>query len=533
MCLKENREGTMADTFGNNNSRVHVRKQPSLTVNALSNWIALAVNVAIAFFLTPAILAHLGERRFGMWMLVSSVVGYFGLLRLGVGTGVFRYVPLFRGKGNQGQVNAVVSAGMAFYTIAGFVILITSFLCAGLIADFFQGGPELAILIRLFGLAAALECPSLIFDTAIRSYEGFVFANFVSMLGVILRAGALLGCIFMGYGLAPMGWTIVAVTFLALLAKGIAFKIYCPDVGLGIKKISFSVLKLLVLYGLIIMVESAGALLEFQSPKLIIGKTVSLEAVGFFAVVALLVRYYRVLILALTRVLMPRFSYLSGQNADEEILRLFLRGSKYVTIVTGVIALLLLSVGSSFISLWIQNDNIKQVIPAFTILTAGMLIFTSHQISGFLLYGMGKQKYLAMFAMIEGVSVCGLSLALSSRYGVTGVAVGASVPLILVRGLAQTVYVCRLANIGFLEYYAGCMLKPWTIAIALAIASYWLGVVNFAHTWVSLFLISGLIMVAYGAVVYATVIESEDKKRIKGLIFAGFSKLANSRDCRE
>lgn len=522
--MKESRDGTMADILSDNNSRVQIPKQPSLTLNALSNWVALAVNVAIAFFLIPAILAHLGEKRFGMWMLVSSVVGYFGLLRLGVGTGVFRYVPLFRGKGNADQVNAVVSAGMAFYTVVGFVILATSFFCAGLIADFFQGGQELAILIRLFGLAAALECPSLIFDTAIKSYESFVFANLVSISGAILRAGALFGCIFMGYGLVPMGWAIVVVTFLMLVGKGITFRICCPDVKLGRRKITLSVLKLLILYGLIIMVESVGALLEFQSPKLIIGKVVSLEAVGFFAVVVLLVKYYRVLIFALTHVLMPRFSYLSGQNASRKIQRLFFRGSKYVTCVAGMVALLLWSVGPSFLRLWIKNDSIKQAFPALIILSAGMLIAASHRISIDLLYGLEKQKYLATLALIEGISVCGLSLALSYRYGMTGVAVGASLPPILVRGLAQTIYVCRLTNISFVEYYTGSILKPWIIAVALAVACWLLGVINFANNWAFLFLISGLIMAAYGALIYVTVIEGEERNRIKGFIFAGFNK---------
>jgi O-antigen/teichoic acid export membrane protein len=89
----------MVDTAQDNHSRV--TKQPSLKLNALSNWVALAAGVAISFFLTPAILAHLGESRFGMWMLVYSIAGYFGLLQLALGTGVYRYVPLFRGKGEQ------------------------------------------------------------------------------------------------------------------------------------------------------------------------------------------------------------------------------------------------------------------------------------------------------------------------------------------------------------------------------------------------------------------------------------------------
>ena len=486
----------MADIFEDNRTRVQLPKQPSLKLNALSNWVVIAVNIAIGFFLTPAILAHLGERRFGMWMLVSSITGFFGLLQLGIGTGVLRYTPFYRSQGEMDKVGAIISTGMAFYGVVGFVILTTSLLFAGLIADYFQGGAELAALIRLFGLAAAFECPLLIFDAAIRGHEGFVFVNLVAILRVVLRAAALFSCIVMGYGLLAMGCVQVIVTLLGLIAIGFTFRIYCYDVKLGVGKITQPVLKLLMLYGLVILVEGVGGLLRSESPRLIIGKAVSLEAVGFFSIVALLVMYYRRLIEATTKVLMPRFTYLSGQNADEEIRRLFLRGSRYVTIVAGAVALLLWSVGPSFLLLWVKNDNIKQVVPALMVLTGATLVFVSHRISAELLYGLGKQKKLAVFAVIEGVSVFGLSLGLSYTYGMTGVAIGVAVPLIFVRGIIQIIYACRFLKISLCEYYTGCIFKPWTITIALAITSHWCGIANSANNWPSLFLASSLIMVA-------------------------------------
>lgn len=503
-----------------NNSQLPAQKRPSLKINALSNWVALGVNIIIGFFLTPAIFAHLGEKRFGMWMLVSSVVGYFGLLRLGVGTGVFRYVPLFRGKNHEDKVHAVVSTAMAFYIVIGVAIFVTLFLCAGLIADFFQGGPELSLLIRLVGLAAALECPSRILDTAIRSYEGFVFANLVSILGAALRAGALFGCIFMGYGLIAMGWAIVIVAFLGLLAVGMTFRSVCKEVHLSIKRISFSQLKMLVCFGIVIVIATGANLLTHECPKQITGKVVSLEALGLFGIAALLVSYYRQLIYALTKVLMPRFSYLSGQKADNEARQLFLRGSRYVTIVAGAVALLLWSVGPSFLRLWVKDDNINLAIPTLIILAAGTLVLLSHYTSIYLLYGFGQQKKIAALAIIEGISVFAISLVLSRKYGMTGVAVGVAVPLVLVRGIIQTIYVCRLVKVSFWTYYADRIFRPWMIAIILAIASYWLGVANLANTWLVLFLTSGLIILAYGTAVYLMVIENEEQHRMKTRVLA-------------
>jgi O-antigen/teichoic acid export membrane protein len=503
----------MGDTLRNDNSQVQVHKQRSLKLNALSNWFALGVNVAIGFFLTPAIFAHLGEKRFGMWMLVSSIVGYFGVLRLGVGTGVFRYVPLFRGKGDDDKVGAIVSTGVAFYTLAGFVIFMALFLCASPIANFFQGGQELANLIRVIGLAAALQCPSQIFDTAMRGHEGFVVANSIGVFCAILRAGALVGC----------------VNLLGLVARGIALRNSCKEVHFGIRQIGLAELKMLVCFGAAVLVGTLGEILAYQCPKQIVGKVVSLEALSLFGVAALLITYYRQLIYALVKVLMPRFGYLSGQDADSEILRLFLHGSRYVAIVAGAIALLLWVVGPSFLRLWLKNDNINQAVPALIILAAGTLVVLSHRVSVALMFGFGKQKTIATFMVIEGIFIFGLSLALSYKYGITGVAVGIAVPLILIRGVFQTVYVCRLIEISFRRYYWQCIFKPWIITAILVGLCYWLGITNLVNNWPFLFLISGLIMVVYGAAAFIAVLESEERHQIKRqvlTVLSGFNTLA-------
>src|SRR5215831_2659855 len=144
----------------------HSRKRPSLKWNAVSNFGGLAVSVAIGFFLTPAMLRYLGEKRFGIWTLVSSLVGYYGLLDFGVGSAVFRYVPLFHGQGNHHKVSAVISTSMAFYTILSLVIVGATQLLAGPIARFYEGGLDLTLLLRLVGLATALGLPTIVLNTS-------------------------------------------------------------------------------------------------------------------------------------------------------------------------------------------------------------------------------------------------------------------------------------------------------------------------------------------------------------------------------
>src|SRR3989339_219324 len=72
--------------------------RPSLPGSAMSNWLPLVVNTAIGLLLTPFLLSQLGERDYGVWVLVNSLVGYYGLLRMGVDTSIMRFLPFYAGK---------------------------------------------------------------------------------------------------------------------------------------------------------------------------------------------------------------------------------------------------------------------------------------------------------------------------------------------------------------------------------------------------------------------------------------------------
>ncbi|HPS02833.1 MAG TPA: hypothetical protein PLA90_14940, partial [Candidatus Sumerlaeota bacterium] len=63
-----------------------------LLINACSNWASLAVNVLVGFILTPFIIRHVGKGGYGILTLVWSVIGYYGLVNLGVRSAIMRYI---------------------------------------------------------------------------------------------------------------------------------------------------------------------------------------------------------------------------------------------------------------------------------------------------------------------------------------------------------------------------------------------------------------------------------------------------------
>ena len=82
-------------------------------VNAAANYGKMLVQIAAVFVLTPYIIAHIGPADFGLWSLVISWLGLLGLLDLGFGTGVVKYVAECQGSGGcaGGQQGAEAERG--------------------------------------------------------------------------------------------------------------------------------------------------------------------------------------------------------------------------------------------------------------------------------------------------------------------------------------------------------------------------------------------------------------------------------------
>ena len=89
--------------------------------NVGSSWSALAVNVLVGIFLSPFILHRLGDAAFGVWVLIFSVTGYYGLFDLGIRSSIIRYVSKYTATGENGKLASFVNTSLFTYTIIGAV----------------------------------------------------------------------------------------------------------------------------------------------------------------------------------------------------------------------------------------------------------------------------------------------------------------------------------------------------------------------------------------------------------------------------
>src|SRR6516164_9636198 len=91
--------------------------------NVGSSWFSLGANIVVGIFLSPFILHHLGDTAFGIWVLIFSVTGYYGLFDLGIRSSVVRYVSTFQAVEDMDGMARLINTSLVTYTAIGLVTM--------------------------------------------------------------------------------------------------------------------------------------------------------------------------------------------------------------------------------------------------------------------------------------------------------------------------------------------------------------------------------------------------------------------------
>ena len=94
--------------------------------NIGSSWFGLAVNILVGFFLSPFILHRLGDVAFGLWVLIFSISGYYGLFDFGIRSSIIRYVSKYTALNKYEELNHLINTSLFSYScLAALLLLLT------------------------------------------------------------------------------------------------------------------------------------------------------------------------------------------------------------------------------------------------------------------------------------------------------------------------------------------------------------------------------------------------------------------------
>src|ERR1700757_946280 len=94
--------------------------------NVSSSWFSLGVSILVGIFLSPYILHRLGDAAFGIWVLIFSITGYYGLFDFGIRSSILRYVSKFVATNDTEALNQLINTSLVSYSAIGALTVLLS-----------------------------------------------------------------------------------------------------------------------------------------------------------------------------------------------------------------------------------------------------------------------------------------------------------------------------------------------------------------------------------------------------------------------
>lgn len=438
--------------------------------NVGSSWFALGVNVLVGIFLSPYIIHHLGDDAFGLWVIIFSITGYYGLFDLGIRSSIIRYVAKFSATDERDEMNRLINTAMFSYSCIGVVAMAITLLVAHYVYSI--RGIEPAFvgtarwLLLMVGTAVSLGFPLGVFGGILEGLQRFYLLNFTSISATLLRALLIVVALQHGRGLLTVALITVALPLLGGLVNAVAaFRLL--RLRLGPQYVSMASLRKIASYSGTTFIIIVATRLRFKTDALVIGTLVSTAAVTYFTIGSRLVDYASDLVSSLAQIFVPMSSQSDAKGDLDGLRKILIVGNRACAFIIFPITAIFTVLGKSVIEAWVGPKYVASSYPVMLVLLFPTTLMLAQSASGRTLWGMAKHRTWAWVVLAEGAANLILSVILVRPYGILGDAIGTAIPLTCSMVFFLPPHLCRLLGIKLRTYLYNAFAFPLVMCVPL------------------------------------------------------------------
>src|SRR5690554_4105446 len=436
----------------------------------------MVVKLVITFVMTPIFVSNLGNYDYGLWEILGAIVGYMGLLDLGIKPAISRFAAKYKAEKGDLNLKALYSSAFAFMGVIG-ILIMTFFVLWGiffpeLVAENASEPQRYTLLLLIVGIQLLITFPAFVAESFFEGFQKYYLKNNITIFNSVVGSVVLYFFITPENGLVLLagvnatGFCIKYVVLIWLLAR--------PSYG-SIKPdwtyFSFSKLKEILSFGLKSVVQGIATRVENATDSLVIGFFLGPALMPIYSIPANLVNYIRTFSWTLTHAFMSLFSQLDALNESEKIKQVYFAASRYVTSLILPIGAGICLVGSSFIGLWVGPEFAESA----DLLILLLVLFTTFPFidpfNSRYLTAIGKHGVFAKLTPVSALLNLVLSVLLVQDYGIIGVAIGSVIPVFIFVPI-YLLYTCKQLEVSVWDYLRECIL-PTLLPTLVMIVAVW------------------------------------------------------------
>jgi O-antigen/teichoic acid export membrane protein len=443
--------------------------------NIFSNWAGYLVTALIGFFLSPFIVHSLGTTGYGIWTLVLSLTGYFGLLDLGIRSSVGRFVARYLALKDDQSSNRILSTAFAILGCGGMLTLIATLVAVRFFFGSFHVEPQYAAAAKtaliITGITMSCALPLGTFSSLLVAMERFDILSGVTIISELTRAGLIVFCLRSGHGLVAVALIALAMSIAQYSTMAIFAKLLHRPLRLSIRFVDRPAFRELFGFGIYRFIWIVANQLIFYSDSVVIGFFLGPGAITYYAIAGTLINYGRTFVSLVTDTFYPAATRLDAKRDLDGLRELLILGTKVALLVSLPLCIGFVFLGKQFIVLWMGNAYASSAL-FLTVLTIPQFVGLSQYVSALVLAGMARHRVLAYLVFAEGFANLVLSVILVQRIGLVGVAWGTVIPDLICTGVIIPAYTLRTLNLGVREYVGRAWVRPVLGAVPIAGLAY-------------------------------------------------------------
>lgn len=430
--------------------------------NTVLNVLNSILTAFVTFFLIRFLIAHLGEQRYGIWVLIGSVFQFRILLNMGLNSAVNRYIPVCIAKEDFSGVNKVISTSFFFYSCIGVILLAATIAVYFKIDDWFKIEPDLVqsarYLVLIVGLCFSIAMPLQMTGAILSGIQRYDIINIASISILLLKTVLLVVFLARGYGLLTVGLFFAgSEIFLRLVQYYFVRKLF-PKKNISVGNINKPLLFDMIAYGVNTMLYGIGIMILTKASSIIIGIFLGTAEVSYFSIALAGVLLLSQIIQTFSAAIKPAASDLDARDDHLRLNQMAYLSQKYSILILIPACCFFVVMGKEFLTVWVgatikDAAIINTMAAILAILTIANCLRLAQHSNYVVLVGLGEHRLFGIMTIVNAVLfiISAVVCLKVFKLGLVSVAWSFSVPMVIISGIFLPLYFLYKRGISIKE----------------------------------------------------------------------------------
>ncbi|WP_309112524.1 oligosaccharide flippase family protein [Saccharothrix sp.] len=315
-----------------------------------------AVTAVTSLVSVPVVYDRLGEQAYGVWAVLTGLVAVVALADMGLGAVQVREVALTAGGGDHRRARAVLALGWLGGAGVGALALAATAVCWSGVAWVFELG---RLADEAFGAVSLMLLGLLVDSTSMPWRAVLEGRQHYGPVGVIIGVTAVLGtgltvlAALRGGGLVWLGASVAATSVVRSALLVGAARRCVPELSPRLGEVRWSDLTAVASFGIRVQASNAGAVVNNQADRLVLGGFFDLRTVAEFDIGSRLVNTLRMLPSFVLTAFFPAAATMAGAEETHRLDRLYVAMTRYLAAFAAIGAAALVVAADPLVRLWL------------------------------------------------------------------------------------------------------------------------------------------------------------------------------------